>query len=208
MRDFVILGLPGPSGSGKSTFCKYLKDCGFACVDADAIARQALKLGSSCVFQLKAAFGDDIADSCGNVNRSLLASRAFSSKEGTQLLNDITHPWVFLRSLKLIKQLAENGERLIVFDAPVLFESNSDVMCDFIASVIADRQTRLERIMKRDNISEELACRRFDAQQQDSFYISKSDFIVDGAGDEAYLKKTALEIKETLNKSLSLKGGG
>ncbi|MCQ4023162.1 MULTISPECIES: dephospho-CoA kinase [unclassified Ruminococcus] len=205
MRSFVILGLTGPSGSGKSTFCKHLTDCGFALVDADAIAKQALMPGSSCVFQLKAVFGDDIADSDGVVNRSLLASRAFSSKQRTQALNDITHPWVFLRSLKLIKQLVENGERLIVFDAPVLFESNSDVMCDLIASVITDRETRLKRIMKRDNITQELANKRFDAQQSDSFYISKSDFVIDGAGDVEYLKNMALEIK---HKSLSLKGGG
>lgn len=205
MRNFVILGLTGPSGSGKSTFCKYLTDCGFACVDADEIARQALMPGSGCVFQLKAVFGDDIADSDGVVNRSLLASRAFSSKQGTRALNDITHPWVFLRALKQIKQLAEQGERLIVFDAPVLFESNSDVMCDMIASVIADRQKRLKRIMSRDNISEELANKRFAAQQSDEFYISKSDFIINGAGDEPYLKQTALEIKEKL---LLLKGGG
>lgn len=205
MRDFVILGLTGPSGSGKSTFCRYLTDTGFACVDADAIAKQALMPGSSCVFQLKAVFGDDVADENGAVNRTLLAARAFSSKQSTQALNDITHPWVFLRSLKLIKQLAKEGRRLIVFDAPVLFESNSDVMCDLIASVITDRQTRLERIMKRDNITPELANKRFDAQQSDSFYTSKSDFVIDGAGNEEYLRNIALEIK---NKALAMKGGG
>lgn len=204
MRNYVILGLTGPSGSGKSTFCKCLKECGFVCIDADAISKQALSAGSSCVFQLKAAFGEDIADSDGEVNRKLLASRAFSSKENTQLLNDITHPWVFLRSLKLIKSLVEGGKKLIVFDAPVLFESNSDVMCDMIASVIADRQTRLERIMKRDNISLELAQKRFNAQHSDSYYTSRSDFVIDGAGDEEYLRRKALEIKSA---SASLKGG-
>lgn len=203
MRNFVILGLTGPSGSGKSTFCKYLKECGFVCIDADAISKQALSAGSSCVLQLKAVFGDDIAPN-GEVDRKLLASRAFASKENTQLLNDITHPWVFLRTLKIIKHFVESGEKLIVFDAPVLFESNSDIMCDIIVSVIADRQTRLERIMKRDNISSQQANQRFNAQHSDSFYASKSDFVVDGAGNAEYLKQKAVEIKKV---SLSLKGG-
>lgn len=204
MRDYVILGLTGPSGSGKSTFCKYLIECGFSCVDADLISKQALSAGSSCVFQLKSAFGNDIADSNGEVNRKLLASRAFSTKENTRLLNDITHPWVFLRSLKIIKEMLESGKRFIVFDAPVLFESNSDIMCDLIASVIADKQIRLERIMKRDNISLELAQKRFDAQQPDDFYTSKSDFVIDGTGNEQYLKGKAIEI---MNKAIITKGG-
>lgn len=204
MRDYIILGLTGPSGSGKSTFCKYLTDCGFACVDADLISKQALEAGSGCVFQLKSVFGDDIVYSNGEVNRQLLASRAFSSKENTQLLNDITHPWVFLRSLKIIKEMLADGKQFIVFDAPVLFESNSDIICDIIASVIADKQIRFERIIKRDKVSPELAQKRFSAQLPDDFYISRSDFVIDGTGDEQYLKDKAFEI---MNTAIIKKGG-
>lgn len=204
MRNFVILGLTGPSGSGKSTFCAYLKNVGFDVIDADVVSKQALQRGSSCVFQLANAFGSDLILPNGEIDRALLAKRAFFSRENTQLLNDITHPWVFLRCFKMIKELVNNGSNLIVFDAPVLFESNGDIMCDFIASVITDRQTRLERIMKRDNITVEQAKQRFNAQQSDSFYIERSDFVIDGAKNENYLIEMALKIK---SKALSLKGG-
>ena len=139
-----------------------------------------------------------------NASRYLLASRAFSSRENTQLLNDITHPWIFLRSLKIIKEKINEGERLFVFDAPVLFESNSDVMCDLVACVTADRETRISRIINRDKITREAAQRRLSAQHSDSFYTSQSDFVVNGTGDMEYLSSMALMIKR---KALSLKGG-
>lgn len=204
MRNFVILGLTGPTGAGKSTFCTHLVQNGFFLIDADKLAREALLPGSSCVSQLRLVFGEDIQGQDGQINRGLLASRAFSSSENTQLLNDITHPWIFLRSLKLIKEKINEGERLFVFDAPVLFESNSDLMCDLIACVMVDRETRLSRIMSRDKISREAAQLRLSAQHSDSFYTSQSDFIIDGMGDEEYLSDMALMIKR---RALSLKGG-
>lgn len=204
MRDFSILGLTGPSGSGKSNFCEYLINCGFVCIDADSISRQILKPGSTCLLQLKSAFGDDISDKNGFADRKLLAQIAFSSSKNTELLNNITHPWILFESLKIIKGHLDNGEKLIVFDAPLLFESNMDIFCDMTASVIADRQLRLERIIKRDNISTELAEKRFNAQHDDKYYISKSDFVIDGAGNNQYLKKTAADIKNAL---LLQKGG-
>lgn len=204
MRNFVILGLTGPTGAGKSTFCTHLVQSGFFPIDADKLAREALLPGSSCVSQLKLVFGEDIQGQDGQINRGLLASRAFSSRENTQLLNDITHPWIFLRSLKLMKEKISEGERLFVFDAPVLFESNSDLMCDLVACVMADRETRISRIMNRDKISRESAQLRLSAQHSDSFYTSQSDFVIDGTGDGEYLSNMALMIKR---KALSLKGG-
>lgn len=204
MRNFVILGLTGPTGAGKSTFCAHLVDNGFFLIDADKLAREALLPGSSCVSQLKLVFGEDIVGENGQLNRGLLASRAFSSRENTQLLNDITHPWIFLRSLKIIKEKINEGERLFVFDAPLLFESNSDVMCDLVACVTADRETRISRIINRDKITREAAQRRLSAQHSDSFYTSQSDFVVNGTGDMEYLSSMALMIKR---KALSLKGG-
>ena len=109
-----------------------------------------------------------------------------------------------MQTLKMIKEYVSQGERLIVFDAPVLFESGIDVICDIIVSVIADRETRLERIIKRDKISRELAAERFSVQQSDDFYTSRSDFVVDGTGDKKYQMKIAEMIKDKTIR----KGGG
>ncbi len=196
MRNYTLVGLTGPSGSGKSTFVKSLLECGFALIDADKLAREALAPPSPCVEQLKIVFGDDILRADGEINRPLLAKRAFSSDENVLKLNEITHPRIFMQTLKMIKEYVSRGENLIVFDAPVLLESGIDVICDIIVSVIADRETRLERIIKRDNISRELAAERFSVQQSDDFYTSHSDFVVDGKGDKKYQMKIAEMIKD------------
>ena len=204
MRDFTVVGITGPSGSGKSTFVKYLLKLGFVCIDADVLARQVLCTDKECAIALKTAFGDDIILKSGEINRGLLAKRAFNSPSATKRLNDITHPRIFLKVFALIKKYISEGKRLIVFDAPVLFESNGDIICDFTVSVLADRDTRLERIMKRDNISSKLALERFSAQHDDDYYISRSDFVVDGTGSEEYLTETAKIIRD---KSIGRAGG-
>lgn len=181
MRDFIIVGLTGPTGAGKSTVAAFFKENGFIIIDADSVARQALRSESSCLMQLCSVFGDDILNSDGTVNRQALAARAFSSKEKTQLLNDITHPWIFLQVLKICRENIDNGRRCILFDAPVLFESNSDIMCDAVVSVTAPREIRLQRLIKRDGLTEKQLKSRMSAQHDDGFYSSKSDFVIDGS---------------------------
>lgn len=183
MRDFTVIGLTGPTGAGKSTVSSFFKKKGFVIIDADLLARQALQPKSSCLRQVCGVFGNDILNSDGTLNRQELAARAFASKEKTQLLNDITHPWIFLRVLKICRDNIDKGNRQIIFDAPVLFESNSDIMCDAVISVVAPREIRLERLKKRDSLTDEQLEKRMSAQHDDEFYTSKSDFVIDGSLD-------------------------
>lgn len=181
MRDFKIIGLTGPTGAGKSTVSQVLHENGWVVIDADRLSREAVTPGSSCVMQLCGAFGEDIRTPDGGIDRAKLAKRAFSSAEKTALLNSIVHPWVFLRTLALVNIYRERKIRHIVFDAPLLFESNADVMCDYIISVVAPEQIRLQRIIARDNLTEKQARLRLSAQHDDNFYIRRSDRVIDGA---------------------------
>ena len=70
-----------------------------------------------------------------------------------------------------------------LIDAPLLIEAGLDADCDFIISVIADRSIRLERIMRRDKIDEEMAQKRVDSQKPAEFYTEKSDFMIENNGD-------------------------
>ena len=137
--------------------------------------------GSSCLKQVCGVFGEDILNADGTLDRQKLAGRAFSSKESTEMLNDITHPWIFLQVLKICRENIDSGKNRFVFDAPLLFESNSDIMCDCVVSVTAPVGLRLERLKKRDGLSEEQLKKRMSAQHDDEFYIGKSDFVIDGS---------------------------
>lgn len=158
------------------------------------MVKQIYNRKSACVKSLAAAFGSDILDSDGTLNRPLLAKRAFSSKENTLLLNSLVHPFVVAEFLKECKKAADNGVEMVVFDASQLFESNADVICDMVVSVTADAQTRVERICKRDGISPEQAQMRINAQLDEQFFKENSDYIIDNNGDIADVKMQVKEI--------------
>lgn len=202
MRDFVVIGLTGPTGSGKSTFSGFLQKHGCAVIDADALARQATASETACVQLLAGAFGEDIKTPGGGIDRALLAGRAFADRESTALLNRIVHPWVFLQTLAQINRYRRENRRLIVFDAPVLFESNADVLCDLVVSVIAPAEVRIQRIMERDGLTRQQALQRLSAQQPESYYRRQSDIVIDGTEEYTHLEQAAVQVVAPLRKKL------
>lgn len=184
-KPFTI-GLTGQTGAGKGYICEYLKLLGFKIIDADYYARRAVKKGSSVLLLLQKEFGEDILEN-GELNRKLLAERAFSSREKTDLMNLIMHP-------EIIRLCKEQAKGLCVLDAPQLFEANLQNDCYKIFCVTAPRETRLKRIIERDGLTAEQAEQRINAQHPDSYYLEKSDYniINDGRSD----------IKEQINRAL------
>ena len=197
MRDHLMIGLTGPTGAGKSTVSGFFGEYGFKIVNADKIAREIMEPNGVCVRQLVYAFGKSILAPDGSLNRRALAMKAFSSRENTQTLNDITHPQIFLRTLKLCREYIDRGERKIIFDAPVLFESNSDLMCDAVVSVTAPKEVRISRLMQRDRLPREEIERRISAQKDNAFYESRSDFTIDGSQDIAQVRS---QVQSIINK--------
>lgn len=183
MKKCRIIGLTGQSGAGKSTVAAFLEQNGFKVINADLLVRKIYNSGSPCLKTIAAVFGEDIITENGTPDRKLLAERTFSSKENTALLSSIVHPFVTAELFVEIKKAAESGVTTIVYDAPQLFESNADVICDEIISVTAEKSVRLERICKRDNISKENALMRMNAQLDEEFFRENSDYIIENNSD-------------------------
>lgn len=175
MKKAKIIGLTGQSGSGKSTASEYLKNIGITVIDADKLVKEIYEDDSICLKAVCAVFGNDLIKE-NSLDRKLLAQRAFSSKENTKLLSNIVHPFV---TAKFLTELKKTNADVVVYDAPQLFESDFDAVCDCIISIIADKAIRLERICKRDNISVELALMRMNAQLDEKFFIEKSDYVIE-----------------------------
>ena len=173
-----IIGLTGLTGAGKSTVAQKLMAYGCYHIDADKVARNVINNNENVKNKLKERFGDDIINEDGTTNRPLLATRAFADEQSTLDLNAITHPAVVEEIKSIIKDMEEVGYRGIIIDAIALFESGEDAICDFTVAVIAPKEIRLERIMKRDNITEEKALERINAQKDESFFTKKADFVL------------------------------
>lgn len=167
-----VIGLTGPTGAGKSSATAVAENLGFKIVDCDKLARVAVEKGSAGHGALVMVFGSEILNREGEINRKKLAEIAFSTPENTELLNKTLLPIIML----LVKQ--EIDSDLVLLDAPTLFESGADSLCNEVIAVISDEKTRLARIMARDNIDEEAARLRMSAGKTDEFYIEKTDNIV------------------------------
>ncbi len=173
-----IIGLTGLTGAGKSTIAQKLMAYGCYHIDADKVAREVINSNENVKNKLKERFGNDVINADGTTNRPLLASRAFADEESTNALNKITHPAVTEEIKSIIKDISEVGYRGIIIDAIALFESGLNSLCDFNVTVIAPKEIRLDRIMKRDNITKEKALERINAQKDESFFTSKADFVL------------------------------
>lgn len=191
MKRIKIIGLTGQSGSGKSTVSEYFKKRNITVINADKLVREIYNANSPCVKTIAATFGDDVLDKNGEIIRPILAQKAFSSREATIKLNTVVHPFVTYEFLNQVNRALKNGEKYVLYDAPQLFESNADLICDVIISVIADKEVRLKRICARDNIDYNSAELRINAQFGEEFFRQNSDFIIDNNSDIEFLEKQA-----------------
>lgn len=198
LNKSIIVGLTGQTGAGKSTVARYMEQWGCAVIDADIVAREAVKKGSNCLEALAREFGYDIIENDGELNRRLLAKRAFVSPEKTAVMNSVTHPWILERTKQLAESHKREGKSIIIFDAPLLFESGGNVLCQKIIAVVAPQSVRIARILARDGITKEEAMARMKAQHDEDFYASKADYVIDGSGTTEQTQKQAKAVTEQI----------
>ena len=181
MNKPPVIGLTGPTGAGKSTVAAAFRKLGCAVVDADRTARLVTDR-PECLARLQEAFGRGIVEPDGHLSRKELARRAFSSPENTRLLNEITHPAIVSACREQVEQAQSSGEcRAVILDAPLLFESGTQHLCDATVAVITPDDSRRKRIMARDGISEDAARRRMAAQHDNVYYRRNAGYTFDGS---------------------------
>ena len=190
-----VIGLTGGIGSGKSTVSSYLKEQGFLILDADQIAHDITKKGSPVLQKIADAFGADMLDAEGNLQRKKLAAVAFSTLENKALLESLTTAEVVRLISETVAQLRKTKDYDIIFiDAPLLFEAGVDRLTDFVWMVSADEEIRIERVMNRDQISREDVLQRIANQMSNEEKIERSQEIIDNSSgkEELYRQVKAL----------------
>ena len=196
-----ITGLTGMSGAGKTTACGIFRNEGFCVIDCDIVARRVVDCGKLALAEIDRSFPEGVITPEGALDRRKLGSIVFSDREKLALLDRTIYPYITFYITAAIRELSRIGGNMIMLDAPTLFESGADVLCDVIVSVTADRESCAERIMKRDGITREQAEQRLASQHDARFFRSRSDHCIENNGDtagfEEQLKKTAAAVKES-----------
>ena len=183
-----MIGLTGQTGAGKTTVCKILKENDFHIIDADKVARDVVEVGSQCVMDIALEFGCQYLNENGTLNRSKLGDSIFGNKKKLKTLNGIMFPYIIDAIKQQIYEGIDQGQKFIIVDAPTLFESGLDRFCDIVVSVISSEATRKQRIVLRDNITNEQAENRIASQQKDDFYVDRSWKVIENNSNEQDLK--------------------
>ena len=192
-----IIGITGSSGSGKSTVCEILNEkYNVKIIDADKIAKELLTVGTEYYKDVVSKFGTEITNDVGEIDRKKLANLIYNDDAKRKMLNNSTFHYVVEEIKTRVK---ETNNIDIIIDAPLLFESKLDNICNLTIGVISKESVQIDRIVKRDSITKEQAYRRLKAQQTNEFYISKCTEIISNNNEYIETEKQIEKIAKKYN---------
>lgn len=206
----ITIGLTGSIATGKSTASKMLKNLGCIIIDGDLIARE-IALETAVLQEIQKTFGDEILDEKGRLQRKKLGEKVFADSEALEKLNEIMHPAIRERikyRMEMIKKRAQcqGTSAYVVIDGALLIEMNLHRWVDEVWVVTLPEKVQLERLMRRDDIGEEAAKKRIQAQMGTEEKVKFADVVLDNSKDEHYLQKQIVKEFERLKNEMKVKG--
>ncbi|MFP7493340.1 dephospho-CoA kinase [Terribacillus saccharophilus] len=183
----IVIGLTGGIASGKSTVSNLFRDCNIPVVDADIVAREVVEPGEPALAAIVEAFGSDVLLVDGSLDRPKLGSIIFRDPKKREQLNTIVHPVVRERMTADRDRLLTQHPA-VVLDIPLLFEGDQLHLVDKIVVVTVDPQVQLERLMIRNDLTEQAALDRINSQMPLSEKAARADAVIDNNGSKAQTK--------------------
>lgn len=190
----MVIGVTGNSGSGKSEISKILSNIINAIIiDADKVVKELYTPGQEYYNKILELFGNKILEKDNKLNRNKIAEIIYNNESEREKLNNLTYKYVVNEIKKRVKKEKNSN---IIIDAPLLFESKLDKICDITVAVLAEKNLKINRICARDNIEKETAISRLAIQKEDFYYQEKADYIVtnNGKKDEINLEEICTKI--------------
>ena len=177
------IGLTGGIGTGKTTVSEYLKEKGCVIIDADKISKEMTEKGSPALEEIKKSFGGKYISKEGTLERKLLGDLVFNDPEALEKLHAIITKKVEEKIDLILKQLKKQAiDDIVVIDAPLLFECGMESVADENWLITADMQVRIDRVEKRDGLSEKQILDRINNQMSEDEKRGKSRCIIDNSG--------------------------
>lgn len=188
----VIIGITGGIGSGKSVISKLLVAMGYPVYDSDAEAKKIMQSDLSVIKELQLEFGEDTYIN-NQLNKQHLASEVFGNPERLRALNAIVHPAVKRHFQAWTKQ--QSGS-VVFLETAILFESGFNSETHKVILVTAPLDIRIERVVRRDQCTQEQVMQRITLQWTEEAKALKSDFIIVNDGQHSLIKQTEKIISE------------
>ena len=197
-----IIGLTGQTGAGKSTVRDIFKEKGAAVIDADSVAHDITDNDLDCIYDIVSRFSCLVLNEKGKINRKALGRRVFSDPKELAALNKIIFPYILKAIEHKVLGYISKGAETVIIDGATVIESGCGKMCDVLISVVAEEETRITRIIKRDGITKADAERRVLAQKPEEFYTENSDYVIRNDSTPAELERNVNSVlKNMLNKN-------
>lgn len=194
----IKVGLTGGIGSGKTTVAKLFIELGIPVYIADTEAKRLMRTSKTIKRKLLEEFGEK-AYIKNKLNRAFLANIVFNDKKKLAAINKIVHPSV-ANSFK--RWINKYNTAYAIQENAILFENNSADKFDFIITVTAPIQDKIERVMKRDNVTKEEVLARMNNQISDKEKIKKSNFVIENR-DLKQTKNEVAKIHKLILKTVS-----
>jgi dephospho-CoA kinase len=189
-----LIGLTGNIASGKSTVARLLVERGAVLVDADRLAREAVRPGTPALARIAERFGDAVLAPDGTLDRATLRGHVFADRYELEALNAIVHPEVERLREQRVAQARDGGAQVVVCDIPLLFEKHLADRFDAIILVDAPRPLRLERLVRDRGLHEAEAMDMIAAQMPAELKRARSDYVIDNTGSLGDLARCVDEV--------------
>jgi dephospho-CoA kinase len=195
------VGLTGSIGVGKTFVTSVFEELGAHVLDADQTAREVVMPGTAGLNAVTEAFGKEILNPDGTLNRKQLGAVVFGDEEKRQRLNQILHPFIIARQDEILNEWeAKDPEGIGIVDAALMIESGGYKRFDKLIVVHCRPEVQLERLMLRDKLSREEAQRRIDSQMPQEEKQKFADYLIDTSDGFEITRDQTKRIYENLRK--------
>jgi dephospho-CoA kinase len=194
----ILLGVTGGIASGKTTVARILEQLGARLIDFDVLSRWVVEPGKPAWKDIVAYFGEQVLQQDKSLDRKKMAEIVFRDSEKRKKLESFVHPRIYEEFIRLVKEYAAKDSNIIIqVVVPLLLEGNLQHLFHKILLVYTPEEMQVERVMKRDRISREMALNMLRSQFPIEEKRSYADFIVDNSGP---LEETQRQVEEVWDK--------
>ena len=204
----LLVALTGNIASGKSAVAAIFVARGATLIDADVLARRAVRVGTPGYDAIVKRWGDSVLSADGVLDRGALRRIVFDQPDELRALNAIVHPGVERMRADLVASARARGDRIVVCDIPLLFEANLTEGFDRIVLVDAPRPVRLERLVRDRGLRETEAMAMIAQQMPADLKRARADFVIDNDGTRQALEQRVEDVWRALSAEVDRAAAG